>query len=314
MHDKEFLVIHTPGAFGNFMAWLIDCYRAGKMLPEPFNGCGASHDRRYIGSVTRSTDTIGEDHWEVVLRHSQSKIIGCWWPSEYFPYILHAYYGRTNDGQFGRCAVEYLQESFYDFVQKQITSDVPQQIEDNNDLRSLFNVVVDTVNKKVPRHVLRMYFWYKLIEQENNIVEKENLKIKQYPRAELISIEEILDYEKLRSFFTNKLRFKVNLNFKSTHEKFIARNRSLQEYIKSQEIFNAVKNGQEMAIDDISVMGEAMVLFSLEKHFFDIPFYNQIEFFSNTKQILEYVKFFPHVLRQPNKLFHKHYKKFQPNG
>lgn len=307
--NKDFLVIHTPGAFGNFIGFLIDCHKAGKMLPEPFAESGSSHIRE-IGYSTHTMDVILPGIWSEVEKQSDKRVIGCVWSSEYFQYILHAYYGRTNSGQFGRCGVEYCQEDFYGFVSKHRAKDRIQQ--DIKDLEKLFGVTVDEHNKKVPKHVLRMFFWYKMIEEEKNVVWQENKKIKRYPRAELIDITEILDYRKLRVFFAE--RFDKVLDFQHMHSKFLSTNRSLYEYNKALEVFEAVKNSQSIKIDNISVVGEAMILFHLEKYFFDIPFYNIIEFFSNTQQVIEYVKYFPHILKQPNKLFHMHFKRFRTNG
>ena len=85
------------------------------------------------------------------------------------------------------------------------------------------------------------------------------------------------------------------------------------EYNKSLEILDAVKQGKNIAIENLTTMGEAMILFYLETHYFDIPFFNTVDFFRNTEQIVSYVKHFPNSLRQPNKLFCKHYKRFSPN-
>jgi hypothetical protein len=306
--NKDFFVIHTPGAFGNFIAFLIDCHRAGKMLPAPFVESGASHDRHRDGA-TRSMDVVIPGVWSEVEKHPDKKMIGCVWQPEYFQYILHAYYSRTNGGQYGRCGVEYCQDDFYGFIYKHTASDRVRQ--DIDDLKKLFGITVDEHNRKVPRHVLRMFFWYKMIDEESNIVLQHNEKIKQYPGVDPIDITEIIDYVKLQSFFAK--RFDKVLDFKDIHSSFLSKNRSLYEYNKALEIFNAIKNGTHIKIDDISVMGEAMILFHIEKHFFDIPFHAQIEFFSNTKQVIEYVQYFPQVLKQPNKLFHKHYKRFQAN-
>lgn len=307
--NKNFLVLYTPGAFGNFVAFLIDCHRAGKMLPAPFVESGASHNRHRDGA-TRNMDIVIPGVWSEVEKHPDKRLIGCVWQPEYFQYILHAYYSRTNQGQYGRCGVEYCQDDFYGFVEKHNARDRMQQ--DIKDLEKLFGVVVNESNRKVPRHVLRMYFWYKMIEEENNIVVKNNEKIKQYPNIDLIDITEIMDYEKLRSFFA-KMFDKV-LPFKDLHDIFLSKNTSLSEYNQALNVFDAVKNGQNIAIDGMSVMGEAMIMFHLEKHFFNIPFYNQIHFFSNTQQVMEYIDYFPESLKQPNKLFHKHFKKFPPNA
>ena len=307
--DKDFLVIHTPGAFGNFISFLIDCHKAGKMLPAPFNESGASHNREK-DYITLNRDMVVPGNWSALKKHSDKRLIGIVWQPEYFQYILHAYYSRANFGQYGRCGVEYCQDDFYGFVDQHHAKEYVQQ--DIKDLEKLFGVVVNKQNRKVPRHVLRMFFWFKMIEEEKNIVWEHNEKIKQYPDIELIDITEIIDYDKLKSFFAK--RFDKVLPFKELHDIFLSKNRSLIEYNQALKVFDAVKTKQNIDIDGMSVMGEAMITFHLEKYFFNIPFYNQIHFFSNTKQVREYIDYFPDYLKQPNKLFHTHFKKFPSNA
>ena len=73
--DKDFLVLHTPGAFGNFMAYLIDCHIAGEMLPEPFVESGASHSREYP-DTTQSIDVVIPGLWKEV-ETSKNVLVGC---------------------------------------------------------------------------------------------------------------------------------------------------------------------------------------------------------------------------------------------
>lgn len=308
MNKKNFLVVHTPGSFGNFIAYLIDCHKAKTILQNPFLQSGASHARPKQGA-TVSLDIVDTGKWSDVYKNTDKTVVGCVWQQHYFNYILHAYYSRTNSGQFGRCGIEYCEQNFYDFIKKHNATGRMQQ--DIQDLKTLFGVTITSKNKTVPRHVLRMYFWYKMIEYEKNTVVKENNNIKNYSNIELIDVADIIVYDKLQAFLTKLLG--VKLDFKETHTRFLQKNRSLMEYNKSLEILDAVKQGKNIAIENLTTMGEAMILFYLETHYFDIPFFNTVDFFRNTEQIVSYVKHFPNSLRQPNKLFCKHYKRFSPN-
>ena len=62
--------------------------------------------------------------------------------------------------------------------------------------------MISAENKQVPRHVLRMFFWHKMIEEEANIVVAENSKIKNYPGVDLIDIADIIDHGSLCKWFT----------------------------------------------------------------------------------------------------------------
>ena len=102
------------------------------------------------------------------------------------------------------------------------------------------------------------------------------------------------------------------MDFRQVHEQFLERNKSLKDFNKSKQIVEAVKNNQNVDTRELSVIGEALVLYELEKYFFNIPFFNIVKFFDNTQQILDYAKYFPNVMKQPNKLYHQHYERFPP--
>ena len=102
----------------------------------------------------------------------------------------------------------------------------------------------------------------------------------------------------------------IDLDFEETHTLFVTKNKSLKEHRQSIAILDAVKNGKNVPIEPMTSMGEAMTLFLLERHYFDIPFFNLKDFFGTTQEIIDYIKYFPNNLKQPNKLFHLHFKKF----
>lgn len=304
--NTDFLVLHTPGAFGNFIGYLIDCHKSGKLLPPPFNVAGSSHSR--VDAQTKSYDVVVPGAWDKVAANKDKSLVACVWDSKHFAYILHAMYGRTNQGQFGGCGVEYCQEDFYSFIHEHDMS--AQFKQDIVDLERLFGFVVDEQNKKVPRHVLRMFFWYKLVVAETNLAYRENIRLKNKPDCRLVHMDQIFEYSKLKLFFESI--FNSSLDFKDTHAEFIKRNKSLNEYNLANKIVQDVIQGKDVKINNVTVMAEAIICFQLEKHFYDIPFFNINKFFESTGEIIQYVKYFPHSLRQPNKLFQMYYKKFQP--
>lgn len=303
---NDYLVIHTPGAFGNFLAYLIDCHQHKTLLPSPFIKSGASHARiRY----TTSFDMVIPGLWEELRQQSVGKkLIGCVWQQEYFTYILHAYYSRTNGGQYGSCGLECAEKDFYNFVIKhKAVERVKQNIVD---LKNLFNLEITEKNTQAPRYILRMFFWFAIFNQLENIVTITNQQIKLLPDILTIDIQDIIDYKKLKKIFLKE--FSVELDFQQLHNEFLERNRSLQDYIKANSIIESIKNNKPMEIEGLSVIGEATVLYELEKYYFDIPFFNLVEFFKNTSEIINYIKHFPNFMKQPNKLYHQYDKRF-PN-
>ena len=106
--------------------------------------------------------------------------------------------------------------------------------------------------------------------------------------------------------------FSTDIDFKQLHHEFLQRNRSLEDYTTANTVINAVKTNKNIEIERLSVIGEATVFYELEKHYFDIPFFNLIDFFKNTSDILDYIKYYPDFMKQPNKLYCQHHDRFPP--
>ena len=303
--NKDFLVIHTPGAFGNFLGYIVDCHLAEKLLPSPFVESGASHDRP--NEKTQSFDLVVPKQQTQFAQARDKTVIGCVWDESYFPYILHAYYGRTNIGQYGKCGVASLEENFLQFTKMHRSQDVMQNV---TVIKDFFGFDINQERQTVPRHILRQFFWLQLFYYKDNKVTEVNNKIKLLSGVELLGIDSILDYNRLKLFLST--HFDFELDFRQVHEQFLERNKSLKDFNKSKQIVEAVKNNQNVDTRELSVIGEALVLYELEKYFFNIPFFNIVQFFDNTQQILDYAKYFPNVMKQPNKLDHQHYERFPP--
>ena len=291
--NKDFLVIHTPGAFGNFLGHIVDCHLAEKLLPSPFVESGASHDRP--NSKTQSFDLVVPKQQTQFAQARDKTVIGCVWDESYFPYILHAYYGRTNMGQYGKCGVASLEENFLQFTKMHQSQDVMQNV---TVIKDFFGFDINQERQTVPRHILRQFFWLQLFYYKDNKVTEVNNKIKLLSGVELLGIDSILDYNRLKLFLST--HFDFELDFRQVHEQFLERNKSLKDFNKNVDT------------RELSVIGEALVLYELEKYFFNIPFFNIVQFFDNTQQILDYAKYFPNVMKQPNKLYHQHYERFPP--
>ena len=79
----EHRIFHTPGAFGNYVAFLLDCKTKGKMHENPFTESGSSHARAVI---TQSCDIVLSNEYDKFLQCTRDDI-GIYWPDEYFFYI-----------------------------------------------------------------------------------------------------------------------------------------------------------------------------------------------------------------------------------
>lgn len=296
----EHRIFHTPGAFGNYVAFLLDCKTKGKMHENPFTESGSSHARAVI---TQSCDIVLSNEYDKFLQCTRDDI-GIYWPDEYFFYILHSAYGRTNVGQYGKCGVQALQDNTWRWLSLHTGHDIPGNNLDLfvSDLEKLYDFKLNEKNQKVPFNLLRHYFFFHFIKFFNNKLYKKNKEILNNKILRKLDIETILDYDKLNKFLD------IGFDFETTHKQFIEKNLSLTAYNTQKQILLAVKNEQECKIGHLDVITQAGVLYELEKHFYDIPFYNLDFNFKNTLQILDYVKQFPNYMRKPNNLFLEHWR------
>lgn len=300
---KSFRIYHTPGSFGNYLGYLIDSHTKGELLPSPFYASGNSHNRE---PITQSLDIVLTEPYENFLNlKKDSQHIGIYWPEQYFFYILHSAYGRTNAGQYGECGVLRMQENLWEYIKQHQGHNIKGNDWSHflQDLTSLFKFECNQHNQTVPRNILRQLFFFYLANAHNNKLTIRNNEIKKNKNLHLISIEQIIDYQTL-SLFLKDLSGKT-LDFHDIHNKFTELNRSLKAYKIKEDVFNSVKNKINKNIVDTDVITEAGILFDLEKYFYDIPFYSTSEFFKNTKSMIEYAQYFPNYMKSPNPLFAK---------
>ena len=293
-------IFHTPGAFGNYVAFLIDCKTKGEIYKNPFTASGSSHQRAVL---TESCDIVLSDHYEKFLNCTELDI-GIHWPDQYFPLILHSASGRTNAGQYGECGVKALQENTWQWLALHEGHNIPGNNLDQfiKDLEALYKFKLNAENQKVPVNVLRHYFFLHFIKFFKNKLYRKNKEIFNNKIIKKLDIETIFDYHKLKNFLT------IGFDFENTHQQFIEGNLSLVAYNVQKEIINAVKNEQALQIGNLDVITQAGVFYELEKHFYDIPFYNLDFNFKNTSEILDYVKQFPKYMKRPNNLFVEHWR------
>ena len=300
-------VFYTPGAFGNFFKYLLNCYDNKKIEKEDFRPSGNAHFDGQHGDAY----PINLDKPYEIFNQGNSGY-GLVWDEQYFFYILHSVYSRTNGGVFGDCGVKYLQDNFWNYCKIQKEYKVSNYWDLMlKDMETFFNFKCDKDNQKVPRMILRQLFFFYITNEKQNIVYLRNKEILK-SKLTLVNINTILDYKSLHTLL-NKI-FGYDLNFAEVHENFLYKNNSLKAYKLKKQIVNAVINKEPNIKIDCDVMTEAGILYDLEKYFYDIPFYNIPVFFSDTDSIIQYIKSFPNYMKAPNKLFStKHYKTITRN-
>ena len=303
---KQYKVYYTPGSFGNFLGYLIDCYNYKKILPSPFVSAGSSHGRYHHQHKTFVYPINLDSEYKIFLEH-KGEGIGLTWEPQYFFYILHAVYSRTNSGIFGDCGVKALQENFWKFYTRHEAPLLKYWELLLVELKKFYNFDCNEQNQVVPRLILRQLFFFYIANSENNMVTIRNKEILKRRDLQLIDIDIILDYKQL-SYLLGVI-FGYDLDFSELHKKFIEDNMSLKAFNLKNHIVDCVLKKVNEPIPEIDVVTEAGILFELEKYFYDIPFYNIPEFFKDTGSIITYIKGFPEFMKSPNPLFQKKFYK-----
>ena len=304
---KKIKVYYTPGAFGNFFGYLIDCYNHKELLPSPLLLAGSSHGRCLHKHKTL-VYPINLDPEHKVFLEDKEEGIGLTWKPQYFFYILHAVYSRTNSGIFGECGVKAMQENFWKFYSRHEAPEVSTYWHlILKDLKTLYNFDCDEQNQIVPKLILRQLFFFYIANNENNMVTIRNKEILKRRDIQLIDIKTVLDYKQL-SYLLGVI-FGYDLDFSELHKKFIENNISLKAFNLKNHIVDCVLKKVNEPIPEIDVVTEAGILFELEKYFYDIPFHNIPEFFKDTGSIITYIKGFPEFMKSPNPLFQKKFYK-----
>ena len=306
---KQYKVYYTPGAFGNFLGYLIDCYNNEKLLPSPFLPSGSSHGRYEYPNKTKVFPINLEEEYQNFIKEGGFGGFGLIWKSHYFFYILHAVYSRTNRGQYGECGIRIMQENFWKYHKMHESP----ALKGNNwnlllsDLKNFYNFDCNENNQVVPRFILRQLFFFYIAHSNTNVVTIRNNEISNRKDLQLIGIDTILDYKQL-SFLLGAI-FGYSLDFSELHKKFINDNMSLKAYNLKNDIVNCVLKKIDKPILDIDVVTEAGIFFELEKYFYDIPFHNIPEFFKDTVSKINYIEVYPTFMKHPNPLFQKKFYK-----
>ena len=296
---KKIKVYYTAGTFGHFIAYLLESHIKGKLLPVPLTELGNSHGYRTYGTIEEhdiTGDTAMKSYKDT--KHDDNSI-GIIWPTEMFAYCLHASISRTRTED-QKDGIKELENDAYTFLKTNV-GEYWHLL--SKDLETMYNFKITERNKRVPRSVLRQYYFFQFAMQNQNRLTILNQRIKNNNALTKLPIAIILDYESLRDFLQTVTG--NNLDFRDLHDDFIRLNRSLKMYNEIKQITDAVKRKENVPIKNLDCVTEAGIFFQLETYFYDIPFHNIPKFFKTTVDIIMYVETFPTFMKQPNQLFQK---------
>ena len=292
-------VFHTPGSFGNYISYLLDCKENGSLLDAPFTSSGSSHKRK---GNTQSYDIVLTDAYNQ-FTNATSEDFAIFWEDRYFFLILHSAYGRTNDGQYGECGVRALEQNTYQWYKMHDGHGIGGNDLDTfiGGLETYFNFKCDIDSQKVPAIVLQNYFFLHFVKYFTNKMYIKNTELKT-SKLSKINLDDILDYHKLKD------RLGIEFDFEENHAMFIKKNLSLKALMEYRRVVTSVIDGNSIEIPDLDIITKTGVLYALETYYSDIPFHNTNFNFTNTGQIIDYIKAYPQYMKMPNKLFSQNWR------
>ena len=296
-------IFYTAGCHGRFLAYLFDCHAQKQLLPRRFNDNGNSH-----GSIAANKNVdICHSGMDLLFQQNRKKnndnqFCIVWDGLESFFYAMSCYTDRG--ARLRQSGIQLLET---DLKKYEELYGVPVHITDFFKQHCNFDAAPQV---QPPRGLLRNYFltsMYKHFEHtlwtRNQILQKTSLR--------KIQLNDILDYKSLRKNLEGI--FGYVLDFEHVHGEFLKRNTCFHQLQLVRQLLDDVKNHVIREIAELNVISEAYVLFYLDVEHFDVPLFLGNDFFKNTGDIIEYIKYFPNFMKTPNKLFHQYHSVYSRN-
>lgn len=156
---------------------------------------------------------------------------------------------------------------------------------------------LDRMQPHIPRNVLREYFKFGFADPTVNGYWKKLQQMRNLPANDVFEIElkQIYDIDCLRD---NLLKISTWLDrplnigewLSELHQKFLSKIPFRNHQDQCDTIMKAVIDGVDLAIPDLSLLQESYINGKLERYFNkEMPFY-QIDYFTNTKDMLQYIE------------------------
>ena len=166
-------------------------------------------------------------------------------------------------------------------------------------------------NKPIPKFILRDSIKKSYLDPENKGSFLQNKKLVDsvnntdtdnyfFPVSSFFTLEKFVkELTKLDNKYNLQLNFE---NIPQIYSQFAERNEILKNHFVVDEIITAIKNKENMKIPDLDVFQEGYIYAELEKSndFILMPMINN--FYTNTREIIEYLQHYP-----------DHYKAMNPN-
>jgi hypothetical protein len=296
------IIGYSTGGHGRFLQYLVRCYVYGKILPMPFNNNGNSHNQINEDDICHAYDLLDKDmkiNFINAVKVGKSQIITVYPDSNNdFLYQLKNTLDRV--GNLTSSGIKLLEDNIVEYIKQ-----TGAPLNWKQEFLQYYNIDIET--QKVPRMVLRNYFLFLMYTYFNHGIWTSKNYLQNFSSS--LKVKQLLEYNEIKSFLDNF--FQKKIDFTEIHQLFLQKNNVLLTTEKEYQIIEAVENNVDLEITELDVVTEASILYRLEKKYFDIPFNLGNNFFTNTKEIKEYIDHFPAYLKKPNNIFQKYFKFYQ---
>ena len=280
------------GTHGNFLRYILDrfCKHTPAINNSPFVSTGTSHSNKikYSDKFSRYHPTecgvrdLNENH--CVITVSKEDILQ----------LQRMVYTRPGDINL---------DTKNDYIK---LVGFPNGFNEVESIQKLYKLEINE-NVEVPKFIFRDHVKLGFSDLENHGYIKKNNELINYKFKNVY-------YFPVNSFWNNKLflehllnldkRFGLDLDLNedavNLHKEFMEKIPQLKTKDRCMNIISAIRNKETMEISDIDVVEEAYIYSWIETTHRNIlaPFTNS--FFKNTKDITEYIKWYPHFYHGMN--------------
>ena len=295
--NPKIYIFNSAGCHGHYLTYLIDRLSTDTppILELPFNTLGNSHNKLNYSNYSCFVDISQQKNYQDLKNSNIIKII-------YSSNIL--YYERTAMSRAGDANKDlynlHLDISFMETYNKVFYEKI----------KKLYHIQTNSIPKFILRDAYKTGFldWSNqgsVISSKDDInwIEK-NLKNNNN-----------LHFFDVNNFFSVKLidkelktiseKFKINLDLTElelVHKEFLTRNSIIQTHHFTDLILNSIVNNRNIPIPELDILQQAYIYAKLEENnnFITMPMTET--FFTTTKEIIDYINYFP-----------EHYKAMNPN-
>jgi len=310
IEEKKILVniAYLGGSHGAFLKYFVD--RFSKLTPliseSPFLSNGTSHSLSINYSKQVNRYTFIDTHGNVKNNYKL--------PPEFqnHPVICIIV---DDDSLLNFTRLNYFREDDHEFTGTQIY-DFNNSIKFSNKfillfkdkIQNIYNIDITKTNI-LPKLIVRDFFKFMFLNFGHNSYYKATKEIKKNLNEKILPLllSDIWNTEKFLKRITEidkilNLQLDLGEEAKSLHIEFLNNIPLYKTFNRVNDIINAIKTESNLDCCDLDLVEQGFLCAWIENNYKFIITPNTRDFFKNTEEILEYIKFYPN-----------HYKAMNPN-